>query len=155
QAPVDGPPVPPDASGQPSRTEWVKVNGLSFVKRPNGSWLEQGDNGEIYLFSESRRNEDYIELAGKTERHIAYRLYSDKAMISRSGGEYKIKYTGRWAAGSGRFVPLLNGQDLNGWVVDSGDPKAWRVEQGELVCRANPANRGWLLTEQSYSDMNI
>jgi hypothetical protein len=31
------------------------------------------------------------------------------------------------------FVPLFNGKDLTGWVVDSGDENAWRVKDGELV----------------------
>ena len=38
------------------------------------------------------------------------------------------------------FRPLFNGRDLSGWVVDTGDPRAWRVDRAheELVSEANP-----------------
>jgi hypothetical protein len=53
------------------------------------------------------------------------------------------------------FVPLFNGRDLTGWDVDTGDLNAWRVDRGELVVHGNRENRGWLITEQDYSDFRL
>jgi hypothetical protein len=52
------------------------------------------------------------------------------------------------------FRPLFNGKDLTGWVVDSGARRLWSVEGGELVAAgsADGAERGWLLSENDYSD---
>lgn len=56
--------------------------------------------------------------------------------------------------GSGEFVALFNGQDLNGWVqvLDS----EWVVRDGILLSDQNPAGRSqgesWLLTERRYGD---
>jgi hypothetical protein len=52
----------------------------------------------------------------------------------------------------GGFRSLFNGKDLSGWVVDSGDVEAWKVEEGELVVRANPREQGWLMTTRDYGD---
>jgi tRNA A-37 threonylcarbamoyl transferase component Bud32 len=60
------------------------------------------------------------------------------------------------AAAAAAFVPLFNGKDLTGWIVDGGDPNAWEVADGELVARAPEqyvsATNGYLLTERNYSD---
>jgi tRNA A-37 threonylcarbamoyl transferase component Bud32 len=60
------------------------------------------------------------------------------------------------AASAADFVPLFNGKDLTGWVVDGGDRNAWEVADGELVARAPEqyvsATNGYLLTERNYSD---
>ncbi len=56
------------------------------------------------------------------------------------------------------FVPLFNGKDRTGWVVDSGDEDAWQVKGGELVAIGDDEdgrllmNQGYLLTEREYSD---
>jgi predicted Ser/Thr protein kinase len=53
----------------------------------------------------------------------------------------------------GGFRRLFNGKDLTGWVVDGGDSKVWRAEDGELVAKAAKyPDTCWLLTERSYSD---
>jgi hypothetical protein len=56
-------------------------------------------------------------------------------------------------------VPIFNGKDLKGWVVDSGDENAWQVKDGELAAIGRAENdplafekHGYLLTEQNYSD---
>jgi hypothetical protein len=57
------------------------------------------------------------------------------------------------AKGDG-FVPIFNGRDLTGWVVDSGDPKDWQAADGELAAAGSPdpRKRGWLLTEKDYAN---
>ena len=52
------------------------------------------------------------------------------------------------------WVSLFNGQDLKGWIRDSGPPDAWRVENGELVVTGPGDYRksGFLLTDREYSD---
>src|SRR5262249_32869237 len=46
-----------------------------------------------------------------------------------------------------------------GWVVDGGSPRAWRVEDGELVATGRApgtyTDTGWLLTERSYADFRL
>jgi formylglycine-generating enzyme required for sulfatase activity/Leucine-rich repeat (LRR) protein/predicted Ser/Thr protein kinase len=58
------------------------------------------------------------------------------------------------------FVPLFNGMDLSGWVVDSGGADAWQVKNGELTFRAAEEPRsllsqGYLLTEKDYKDFRL
>lgn len=60
---------------------------------------------------------------------------------------------------SDSFQPIFNGKNLNGWKVFV-DPKAksvpenqWRVEQGQLVCKAGP--KGYLATEKEYGDFIV
>lgn len=50
------------------------------------------------------------------------------------------------------FKPLFNGKDLAGWSVDSGDPTAWYVENGELRLSSTAGGRGWLFTDKDYAD---
>jgi serine/threonine protein kinase len=52
------------------------------------------------------------------------------------------------------FVPLFNGKDLSGWVVESGDTANWKVENGEIAIDAGDTIReeNWFLTEKSYKD---
>jgi formylglycine-generating enzyme required for sulfatase activity len=53
-------------------------------------------------------------------------------------------------------VSLFNGKDLTGWVVESGDPKAWEVVDGEIVAKGVNSSQArlqnYLLTERDYSD---
>jgi hypothetical protein len=57
------------------------------------------------------------------------------------------------AAGPKKWVSLFNGNDLTGWVVDSGPKQAWKVEEGAIVGQGRgSASRGWLLSERSYGD---
>ncbi len=52
---------------------------------------------------------------------------------------------------------LLNGTDLDGWVVDGGSGNNWRVENGELVVTGSGDYRklGWLLSDRSFSDFTL
>ena len=51
------------------------------------------------------------------------------------------------------FVPLFNGKDLSGWVVDSGDSKRWQVSDGQIVgIGSGSSSRGWLLSEKEYAN---
>jgi hypothetical protein len=52
------------------------------------------------------------------------------------------------------FVPLFNGKDLGGWILNGPDRASWRVSGDELVANAaGPAHeQTWLLTEKSYTD---
>jgi formylglycine-generating enzyme required for sulfatase activity/WD40 repeat protein len=57
------------------------------------------------------------------------------------------------------FVPLFNGKDLTGWVVDGGEEDAWQVKNGELVVHAAAEDRnkhqGYLLTARDYRDFRL
>jgi hypothetical protein len=57
------------------------------------------------------------------------------------------------------FVPIFNGKDLTGWVVDSGDKNAWEVKNGELVAhgpeKVDYLNQGYLLTDRDYTDFRL
>ncbi|QVL32682.1 DUF1080 domain-containing protein [Telmatocola sphagniphila] len=49
------------------------------------------------------------------------------------------------------FVSLFNGKDLTGWVVDSGDVNAWKVQEGTLTVHGLASESGWYaLQDQSY-----
>ena len=51
------------------------------------------------------------------------------------------------------WVPLFNGRDLTGWVLDSGPKDAWQVVNGAVVGRGQGSEtRGWLLSERAYAD---
>ncbi len=53
------------------------------------------------------------------------------------------------------FHRSFNGENLDGWFVESGDPSAWRVERDQIVAQANRQNQGWLFTEDKYSDFTL
>ncbi len=45
------------------------------------------------------------------------------------------------------FKPLLNGKDLNGWIVHGTEK--WYVQDGLLVCESGPDKKyGYLSTEK-------
>jgi hypothetical protein len=50
------------------------------------------------------------------------------------------------------FAPVFNGKDLTGWKA-TGEPKAWSVEDGMIVCKSGGG--GYLLTEQEYGDFEL
>jgi hypothetical protein len=51
------------------------------------------------------------------------------------------------------LVPLFNGRDLSGWVVDGGEPDEWRVEDEALVTTGTrDGPRSWLLTDRDLGD---
>jgi hypothetical protein len=57
---------------------------------------------------------------------------------------------------SARFVPLFNGKDLSGWLVDGGDAKAWGVADGEIIAWGKDyRTRGYLLSERAYADFRL
>lgn len=49
-----------------------------------------------------------------------------------------------------RFVPIFNGEDLDGWVI-MGNPKAWQVPGGVIRSEGGKGGR-WLRTEKEYED---
>jgi serine/threonine protein kinase/WD40 repeat protein len=57
----------------------------------------------------------------------------------------------------GVFVPLFNGRDKTGWIVERGDPAIWTVEGGAIVARSDSDWRkmSFLLTDRDYSDFII
>jgi hypothetical protein len=62
----------------------------------------------------------------------------------------------RKAGAADGFVPLFNGKDLTGWVVESGDPKTWDVDRGEIIAKgSNWTTQTYLLTEREYSDFTL
>lgn len=48
------------------------------------------------------------------------------------------------------FVPLFDGQSLDGWHAEGGDIAAWKAENGMLRCIG--AGGGWLVTDKTYAD---
>jgi HEAT repeat protein len=50
------------------------------------------------------------------------------------------------------FVALFNGRDLSGWI---GNRLGYKLEDGLLVFRPNPENRGNLYTEKQYGDFQF
>jgi serine/threonine protein kinase len=54
------------------------------------------------------------------------------------------------------FVPLFNGKDRTGWVVDGGDASKWGVADGELLAWGEDSTkRSYLLTANPYGDFRL
>ena len=54
------------------------------------------------------------------------------------------------------FVPLFNGKDLKGWVVESGNAKQWEMRASEITATSQDwKNQTWVLTEKDYSDFAL
>lgn len=51
------------------------------------------------------------------------------------------------------FKSLLNGSDLKGWKVYSGDMAVWGIDKGVLYC--DKKGGGWLLTEEEFGDFEL
>jgi hypothetical protein len=51
------------------------------------------------------------------------------------------------------FQKLLNGRDLTGWQIESGQIGTWQVDGPTLVSSGSP--RGWLFTDKEYSDFEL
>jgi hypothetical protein len=54
------------------------------------------------------------------------------------------------AAAEDGFRPLLNGQDLSGWVLVNTPPQTWSMQDGMLVCTGKPI--GEIRTERMYQN---
>jgi hypothetical protein len=51
------------------------------------------------------------------------------------------------------FVPLFNGKDLKGWLVESGDHNQWRVVDGTILASGHGLKSlNHLLSERDYTD---
>ncbi len=57
------------------------------------------------------------------------------------------------------FTSLFNGKDLKGWVVDSGDENAWKVENEDLIVHGSEEggqlDQSYLLTERNFKDFRL
>lgn len=53
-------------------------------------------------------------------------------------------------SGEDGFRPLLNGQDLSGWVLVNTPPQTWSIQDGMLVCTGKPI--GEIRTEKMYQN---
>jgi hypothetical protein len=51
------------------------------------------------------------------------------------------------------FQNLLNGRNLAGWKIQSGQIGSWSLSGGKLVASGSPP--GWLFTEKEYSDIEL
>jgi serine/threonine protein kinase len=71
------------------------------------------------------------------EMEVAFRKFEIKELVKTDEQGYRS---------------LFSGKDLSGWVVDSGDPEAWAVRDGDLYVNATPQARGWLLTREDFAD---
>ena len=57
---------------------------------------------------------------------------------------------------TGGFVPLFNGKDLTGWVVEGSKASNWTVVDGCIHSQSNGLNdRSYLLSDKRYSDYVI
>jgi hypothetical protein len=86
-------------------------------------------------------------------------LSQGKILIQSEGAEIYFRrielrpLPGRGAATTREdegFVPLFDGQTLEGWVLKGRTGPGYRVEDGKIVCP--PGGGGNLLTEKEYSD---
>jgi len=121
-------------------------------------------NGKLVRIIDTKTNKEIkldsglyeLELGGKAE---GLTLSPDKVTIFRGKTALATVERRRPAPELPQESSVLfNGKDLTGWVVDGGNDKVWRVENGELVGKHvdqigyDPC---WLLTEQSYSDFRL
>ena len=59
------------------------------------------------------------------------------------------------ACGQGGYIPLFNGENLDGW---DGDPRLWKVENGELIGSTEGVKlegNTFLIYEQEYGDFHL
>ncbi|MFT5326602.1 MAG: serine/threonine protein kinase [Planctomycetaceae bacterium] len=154
------------ASTASSRIRW-EHDGLAFEKRSAGTWREEAGNGATFEFTEGDRTSDYIELRGVTEPQVVYRLYPDRAMISRTSASVRSfveKFRGGWrfSAGSSgvRPVTLSDSTDWKDWRCHQtsrtvpGDEGGWRLDGGELSTTDLP-DHGTLWTAREFEDFEL
>jgi hypothetical protein len=122
-------------------------------------WFTQeviADGNHITIKVNGKTTVDFVdEKRTCTKGHLALQVIGPGTVVQFRKIEVKeLSPSGGRAPGAEGFRPLFNGKDLAGWVVDSGARRLWSVENGELVAAgsADGAERGWLLSEQDYSD---
>jgi hypothetical protein len=80
----------------------------------------------------------------------------DKAVVTVS--RQPAVGTDKQARQAGEWTLLFNGRDLAGWVVDSGDEKAWQVRNKSLAVQAPEkysGGIGYLLSDRAYADYDL
>jgi len=80
-----------------SRKRWVHPKG-EFRKINDGSWQEKSGDGTIYLYKETERTKDYVQIdAISGDVKIRYRLSDTRADMSyKPSQEYKPVFIGKW-----------------------------------------------------------
>jgi serine/threonine protein kinase/Leucine-rich repeat (LRR) protein len=117
-----------------------------------------------------KRGEKRTVTVSIVNKEIVARLENEILPLARvgdDGGQHnKFAQQGRnvapkqLAPDTDGFVPLFNGKDLTGWIVDSGDKNAWSVnDRGELVAHApdkeNFPDQVYLLSERTFVDFRL
>ena len=55
-----------------------------------------------------------------------------------------------------KWTKLFNGKDLNGWSVNGGDGRQWRVQRGVIVGEsASAKTQAYILSDREYSDFSL
>jgi hypothetical protein len=122
-------------------------------ERVTVSWGADGKQGEIQVKPGTRLltvTKDGFTAHGET-------------VALEDGGRRVVTATLESApAGTGQrrppagFVPLFNGKDLRGWLIDGGNAKDWGVSEGELIGWGQDSRtRSYLLTERAYADFRL
>ena len=147
-----------------SRQPLSTVTRLGFAKRPNGTWREEETDGKYYTFNEAQKTDEYVELTGITEPNVVYRLYDDRAMISRNAGtNFEEKCTGGWNySQAAPDVMLADASDWHDWRCHIGDDVrqgfdgGWGLVEGEaIVSSSDWSNHGNLWTARTFTDFEL
>lgn len=155
----------PSAVASSRRIRWAheQQHLLSFAKRPSGNWRDEGTDGKFYAFVESDSRPEYVELKGITEPHVTYRLYNDRAMISRTSQlNFAQRFRGSWTKVGDRNWPmaLQDSEDLLQWrchrsgKIGSADSGGWSVEDG-VLSTSDATDHGNLWTAEEFEDFEL
>ena len=98
---------------------------------------------------------DNQPLVGRAPRYLAS---TDELFYARPVGEHGwelaiLKNYSHLGASQPEFVSLINGKDLSGWTVIGHN--GWKVENGTLIGRTSPAQKGWLMSDQAYLNFEL
>jgi formylglycine-generating enzyme required for sulfatase activity/tRNA A-37 threonylcarbamoyl transferase component Bud32 len=154
---------PPNAFQQPDRTAALK---------PAGQWNDM----EIYL----RGNVLRVTVNGRQVYSTSLLVFANRPnafpALKRAKGRIGfqahtalVKYrnirikelaeedesTAAPSADEVGFVSIFNGQNLQGWTVDSGKQSSWQVQDTELVMsapRSDDSRFGYILSAKDYTD---
>jgi hypothetical protein len=122
--------------------EWTRLEVIADGDRVtnivNGTVVNQGSGsslteGKILIQSEGAE----VFFRRMELRPLADRDEAPKAVSSTADREDS-------------FVPLFDGETLNGWILKGRTGPGYQVEDGKIVCP--PGGGGNLLTEKEYSD---
>jgi hypothetical protein len=150
--------------GDPNKTGSLYAGGegaLVAIREspvPAGQWFTMeviAQDNRIIVKVDGKTTADFTDQKRRfTTGHIALQQHNPQTVAEFRKIEIK-ELPGSPAADDG-FVPLYNGNDLTGWLVDGGDAKAWQTGGGDLVAWGQDyKTRSYLLTERMYADFRL